>query len=733
MSDCLSDESRGRLLGLAHSRNHSGDWHALHDHLVAVGALAGDFATAFGANRAARQAGLWHDIGKATSTFREYLIKQDAKPDATERGSVGHKMAGAVLAARNNRADLAFVIAGHHGGLHDFSKLQGHLATSAEDPLVAEALQAAELVDCLTYPTAGTPWVREKSASARRRQDIEIRMLFSALVDADFLDTESHFSAERATIRGVMNRSDPDRLSRSFGESRDRTLAGRKADRVASDRTDLFDQLLAKASLAPGIYTLTAPTGSGKTLSSLAFAIEHARANGLRRIVLAAPFVSITEQSASVYRQALGDDVVLEHHSSVEERDDESFSSGAYARRLAAENWDASVVVTTTVRLLESLFSNRTGACRKLHRLAQSVILIDESQSIPFGLLDASFDMLRTLVEVYGASVVLITATQPPFALLPSAEDAQLHELIDDADEWFERFRRVTIEPHIDPMSWEAVADLVAREAGLNNGQCIVVVNTINDAATLSGNLSGLPGLTHLSTRLCPTHRRTVLADVRRRLARGEPCILVSTQVVEAGVDVSFPVGLRAIGPAPAIAQVAGRVNRHGDTDEARLIVFNPEAGKTPPGDYAIGSRLTLSMFAEGVDVLSKAGIDSYYHRLIDAMGKLVDERDIQRKRQNLEFEQVAERYRLITDDTVGVVVGWPGSADAIDDARRAKGRHAMRLLQPFTVNLRRSLYNDAKALGLVRPIIGVDLAEEWSGSYDPILGLQVGSVDVCW
>ena len=397
------------------------------------------------------------------------------------------------------------------------------------------------------------------------------------------------------------------------------------------------------------------------------------------------------------------------------------------------ETWDAEVVVTTTVQLLDSLFSNRPAACRKLHRLARSVIVIDEAQSIPFGLLDPTLDVLRQLCERLGSSVVLSTATQPPFARLPSMSATTITELVDDPVAWSARFARVSVDYRRDPMDWDVLADLVTTEAAAHGDQCVVVLNTIDDASTVTRSLAGTSGLVYLSTRLCPAHRRRILGEVRRRLASGEGCVLVSTQVVEAGVDVSFPVGVRAIGPAIALAQVAGRVNRNGERERGRLVVVDPTEGHCPPGDYRLGRDIARDLLREGVDVLGEPGVREYYERLFINLNDNVDGKNIQAMRKALAFADVAAAYRVIDEESVSVLVDYGPSRAELDAARSMPARWAMRRLQPYLVSLRRKVADDLRNAGLIVPIRGFGLVERWSGQYDELLGLQTTTPSEEW
>jgi CRISPR-associated endonuclease/helicase Cas3 len=332
----------------------------------------------------------------------------------------------------------------------------------------------------------------------------------------------------------------------------------------------------------------------------MAFALRHALRNDQRRIVVAVPYLTITEQTAAVYREIFeraGDETspVLEHHSAAEFVDDDGFDRQSVVARLAAENWDSPIVVTTTVQLFESLFSNRRGHCRKLHRLAESVVILDEAQALPSSLLRPILDALRELSAHYRTTVVLSTATQPAFETIREFADVPATEIVPDAADVFAALRRVDFKWLTSaPLAWTEVAAELAREP-----QVLTIVNTKRDAWALLDALGGLEPL-HLSTSLCGAHRRAVLKEVRRRLAAGEACRLVSTQVVEAGVDLDFPVVWRAVAPLDGVIQGAGRCNRDGRLAAGRVAVFEPAEGSLPGGDYRLGTAETRKLAGAG-------------------------------------------------------------------------------------------------------------------------------------
>jgi CRISPR-associated endonuclease/helicase Cas3 len=498
-------------------------------------------------------------------------------------------------------------------------------------------------------------------------------------------------------------------------------------------RREIYDASLVAAEQPPGLFRLTVPTGGGKTRSALAFALRHAARHSLRRVVVAIPYLSITEQTADVYRSILGSTtedrpLVLEHHSNVvaEPRDDEDFRPTTVAARLAAENWDAPVVVTTTVQLFESLFSNRPSRCRRLHRLAGSVIILDEAQALPSHLLQPILDALKQLCAHYGATVVLSTATQPTFEAIPLFSETPAREIMPEPARLFAALRRVSYEFLTnEPMPWADVADLMRRDSLV-----LAIVNTKRAALDLLDALDD-PGALHLSTLLCGAHRRAVIGEVHRRLAAGEPCRLVSTQVVEAGVDLDFPLVLRALGPLDGIIQAAGRCNREGRLERGRVVVFRPAENRLPPGSYQTAAGITAGLLGrEGVDLDDPEVSRAYYRQLYESVD--TDRDRIQALRGRLEYPDVAERFRLVEDDTESIVVTTYGTsneqrrvADLLEQLRQGNSnqRTLRRRLQPHVVAVYARDARKYERQGFVAPVApGLG---EWLGRYDAVRGLS--------
>lgn len=709
---------------MAHSAGDGPRPQRLEDHLWGAARLAERFALVFGAGELGRLAGLWHDLGKTNPEFQEYL----AYPGKRKRGP-DHSSAGAVLAEESSVAPVAFAVAGHHGGLPAFAELRDErLPAKRSDAGVTGALDVAraswpEIVGAAAVAPELPDFLRD---GGEHTAELFIRMLYSCLVDADFLDTERHMALDKAEARAGERRREytPARLADVLDRAYAVEFGGLATSPVNRVRAAVHDACVAAAAQPPGFFTLTVPTGGGKTLSSLAFALRHAATHGLERVIVVIPYRSIIEQTAAVYRGLLGDAAVLEHHSGVEVRGDADTHSWA---DLAAENWDAPIVVTTTVQLFDSLFANRPAKCRKLHNIARSVLVLDEPQTLPAKLLDPVLDVVRELVAHYGVSAVLCSATQPAWQsreLKHALDDAR--ELAPDPMGLFETLKRVEYEIGCtEDWGWSRVAqEMIEAE------QCLAIVDTKADAMKLLDALDDSQTL-HVSTLLCGAHRLGVLEEVRARLRRGEPCRLVSTQVVEAGVDLDFPVVLRALGPLDRIVQAAGRCNREGKCASGRVVVFQPADGASPPGEYKTGTGVarTLLCASEPTDLHDAATYEKYFRRLYQ--GCDTDAKKVQAARARLDFPRVADLFGVIEDDSVPVVVDYRRGDEQVSEplalvdrvrSGRVDTRWALRRLQPFMVGVRRRDYERLREVGDIEEVLaGLGV---WRGRYDPVRGI---------
>ena len=715
----------------AHSANGQGERHLLVDHLRNVARLARSFAEPFGADDLAFLAGLWHDVGKADPIWQQRLI--EAESGKRSRIGIDHKCAGVLLAEEIDQWLIGLLIHAHHGGLKrpqaDYAPWLEEQRRLPGPEQAIEALHAAmpDLRD------SSAPSVPQHVQSDSFAAEMLIRMTYSALVDADSLDTEAHRLGSATQLRG-----DGRATLANLWQRYERFLAAELApvESVVNDvRREVHEACIAAAAQPRGVFRLTVPTGGGKTRSAMAFALRHGIEHGLRRVIVAVPFTTITQQTAAVYRGIFGNDrTVLEHHSAANEgagassNDDESFAPNAVWQRLAAENWDASIVVTTTVQLFESLFSNRRGKTQKLHNLAQSVIILDEAQALPPGLLSPILDGLSQLTQHYGATVVLSTATQPSFELIEEFRKIDALEIVPEHRHHFESLKRVQYEWRIDERSqWSDVAGWMREEIS-----ALAVVNTKRHALELLDALED-PEALHLSTLLCGAHRNEVLAEIRRRLSAKESCRVVSTQVVEAGVDLDFATVFRAEAPLDAIIQAAGRCNREGQLGQAggRVVIFRPPDDAIPPGVYRSGRDIArVVQQAPDFDPDNSETVGQYFE-LLFGLAVDSDSNEVQQSRKSLDFPAVAEKFRMIDQDTCDVIVIYPeedapkviSMVDALE-RRELPGREALRSLQPYTVSLLRREYERLTATGFIEPVSSLRDVGRWQGDYDKIRGI---------
>ena len=762
---------------LAHSASRSGRHDSVQSHLSDVAERAAGYAAPFGAHEEARLAGLLHDLGKYGDLFQRRLKGQ-------ERG-IDHWSAGAwraLDALRHEGIAAALAIQGHHLGLQQAQEdalrrlskealgrcpLSQGFRLSQADP---HDLLHRFAQDGLELPGPPASSVYEGLCGPAAAAMLDVRMLFSALVDADYIETEAHFAARTDDAQWYRRSGPPldaDDAQRVLLEHVEQLAqASTAATEINGLRTDLLQSSLSSATQHPGLYTLTAPTGAGKTLSMLAFALRHALTHGMRRLVVVIPYLTIIEQTVAVYRKALrpltqrhgSGEYVLENHSLAGVRDEGRLENDDRdPARLLAENWDAPIIVTTSVQFLQSLFANRPRPCRKLHRLANSVIMFDEVQTLPKKLAIPTLATLSRLVERYGATVVFSTATQPAFGHLGEpvkrlcAAGWRPREIVGSAPQLFQRARRTQVEwpsGHDERTSW---ADLAARLS--DRDQALVIVNLKRHALALLEELKdrSVESLFHLSTSMCPVHRRDALAEVNERLRDAAECRLVATQCVEAGVDIDFPVVHRAWGPLDAIAQAAGRCNRNGRAETGTVVVFHPESdGRLyPDGAYSQAAEVTRSLFnrlgADAMDIHNPRLFEEYYRELYEIAGldRSADD-ELTKAIETQDFAEVAALYRVIEQDAINVLVPYDHETfDTLAEEARERGltRDWIAKARPHTVGLFRPRRSDPVNDCLESICVAGSKAREASGDwfiytaqdhYDPNVGLRPPSAMDC-
>ena len=688
------------------------------EHLQAVAGTAARFGAKFGHEKVAHALGLSHDLAKADPRFQKYLRAcHTGKP--AER--CPHS-APSATAAKYLLGPFVFAILGHHGGMPD--KADALRMLDNADPPSVEAARA--LLEQLGPVPTITPPRRDKLGS-----EMLLRMCFSCLVDADYLDTEQHFDPARLEERGrypslatYLSALD-DHLSRFKGATGTVNLV----------RSEVLEACRVAATQPKGAFRLTVPTGGGKTLSGLAFALKHAETHGMDRVIFAIPYTSIIDQTTAIYGNAVGEENVLEHHSAIDVQGDENEQSERELRRRQnAENWDCPLVVTTTVQLFESLLHNKPSRCRKLHNIVNAVIILDEVQALPPKALGPVLDVLQELVSHYGCSVVFCTATQLDYSTVDGRLLTDAVQIVPDYPSHFEALKRVAYEVEKEP--WP-LPNLI--EALIDEPQVLAVFNTRKDALRVARALREQvrarggheDEVVHLSTLMCLHHRREVLDEVRRRLAADEPVRLISTQVVEAGVDIDFPIVYRDVGPLDRIVQVAGRCNREGNLDGlGRCVVFELEDAGRPQGPYRTAIDVTrpiLSRYGSSLD--SQEALAEYSRDLFSftETGSLTNANDraaVQKLRENFDFASVARTFRLIEDDTTPLIVEDYPKADvpALIASWDIRPGGWFRRVSPYTVNVFAHDLSRLQRDGWARAHDSG--AWIYSGPYDPTFGL---------
>lgn len=682
------------------------NWQKLSDHLNGVADLAERFANKFGAGQLVRLAGLLHDIGKYSSEFQ---LRLQGLPIRVDHSTVG---AQAAFSRYNKPLGylLAYIIAGHHSGIPNGGSV-------AEDASLECRLQRAGLPDAGAWRSE-ISFQTDKNSIRPRLTPINkhigitisfyIRMLYSCLVDADFLDTERYADILRFKQRGEWPA--PQVLQQRLYTYLDQKHAQAPANRINNLRGEILAQCHETATALTGLFTLTVPTGGGKTLSSLAFAIDHLICNDLDRIIYVIPYTSIIEQNANVFRNAIGPEAVLEHHSNFQpdSSKDEDAIELVSKIKLSAENWDVPLVVTTNVQFFESLFANRSSKCRKLHNITRSVIILDEAQMMPLEYLKPCLAALTELVVNYGSSVVLCTATQPALnRLLPPS--LPITEISKNVDKLYTAFRRVEVSFIGDKTDAQLVDELSRQR------QVLCIVNTRRHANTLYQQLRESNDIYHLSARMCPMHRTKKLEEIRQLLKDGAPCRLISTQLIEAGVDIDFPVVYRSIAGIDSIAQAAGRCNREGRSALGDTRVFVPEKHGLPGGWFSRCAEIAKMVLREFTDPLSLAAVHRYFEYLYCLDDEELDKKHIldllQENERTLRFpfEQISDEFKLIDSSMVSVIIPWDdNSKELIRELQFANYTVGIaRCLQPYTVQIYRYEFGELLRQRAIRTIAG--------------------------
>lgn len=713
------EEQVKKTVYYGHSRKDKpkSEWQLLLKHLTNTADLAEKFGADAGISELARTAALLHDIGKYSKEFQKRL---DGSGQKVDHATAGAKEIRNLFNKDQNQkyfSDLlAYCIAGHHTGLPDYGD---NTDVDGTGTLLAR-VEKKPLKDYSAYKTEIDTNALTLPAHVKLRPDKKqpgfsfaflTRMIFSALVDADFQETQTYMKDD-LTPRGGYESIE--HLCEKFNAYL------RKFDNPENEinkkRTETLKACIAQADSKQGFFKLTIPTGGGKTESSMAFALNHAVKHGLKRVIYVIPFTSIIEQNAAKFKESLGEENVLEHHSNFDwkkgsgtdsESADDETKDVLDKLKLASENWDIPIVVTTNVQFFESLFANKSSHCRKLHNIAKSVIIFDEAQMLPQNYLDPCMFAVKELVQNYGASAVFCTATQP--ALNQRLPDVEFTELAPDPQALFDFYKRV----QVTNIGKTPDAELIGKIQ--EHPQALCIVNTRKHAKGLFDQLKG-EGNFHLSTLMCPVHRKEALKTIRSLLSdKSKPiCRVISTQVMEAGIDVDFPIGFRALAGLDSIVQAAGRVNREMKRGVSDIFVFDPETphikrkpifieqgarvaesilrdyGDNPESELAIGKYFELLYSLQSKDGFDVKKIIAYFHKDTDEL--------------DFDFKKAADEFRMIENNTVAVVIPYNEEAKEILEQTR---HHPFpykfaRQLQMYTINIYEKEFEKIRSKGVI-------------------------------
>lgn len=738
------------------------EWQLLAEHLENVARLAEQLARLAAPesallHRLAHLSGMLHDYGKYTECFQQMIL--------SGKGRCPHAIYGALAAFNGNglvqrwTGPAVFAIAGHHAGLPGASTLGDRLAGKQQESKFQQ-IEAKRIWSRAIEDQPGIAQLFSKSPPLDNPIDADLftRMVFSCLVDADRLDT-----AKRLAVQAPLDaKLRLERLKKYVAELGSATKGSEIVKRV---RAEVQDACRQAASWPEQLLSLSVPTGGGKTLAAARFALERAVLHPAkyRRIVVVIPYLSIIEQNASIYRKVFGEGAILEHHSGAVDElkvktisqpgSSESFvylspegesdsDPSRSVRRPETENWDSPFIVTTSVRFFESLFSRHPSDLRRIHNLARSIIVLDEVQTLPIGMLAPILSVIEELSANWGCTFLMATATKPAFERAsaqtatndPRWQPGTVREIVPDAAALHSMLRRVNIEWRFEaPLPWPELT----REL-IQHPQVLCVLNLRDHAAHVYDVLSaeaqtrGVPqeSVIHLSNRMCANHRLATLVRIRQRLHNSLPCVLVSTQLIEAGVDLDFPVAYRALGPLDAIIQVAGRVDREGRlTAEAgrpagRLIVFLTEDGKTPPHSYRLATGITEAIAKiRDVQPDDLTAIERFFERYYAETDLGIDMLELRKK---LDFERLADCFEMISSRAKNVFVPYGEGADLIEKLRAAGSldMKLLRALQQYTVGLQPWEFEQARRQSLYEVVPGADLWACPVTAYDDQKGL---------
>lgn len=664
---------------IAHKRGESDNAEQLLlEHLKNVSELSEKFAKCLNLSDYAEIIGMLHDIGKYSNRFQERI-------NGNEKIKVDHSTCGSQEAFKMKLLMAAFCIAGHHGGIPDIGH-RGDIDT--DSTLTGRLNRNTENYSAWHNEVESSKFkpISEPFTNDRIPYTFILRFLFSCLVDADYLDTENFMS------NGAVSRDSGDELPFLLSLLNNHIEKWQNpSGKLNILRTQMLNECIEVGQKSSDkLFTLTVPTGGGKTISSMAFALNYAAKRRKKRIIYVIPYTSIIEQNAEVFRKIFGMKNILENHSNVDlnNLDDET----KIQMMLAAENWDSPIIVTTAVQFFESMFSNKPSKCRKIHNIADSVVIFDEAQMLPLDYLLPCATAIRQLAENYNSAVVLCTATQPNFQsilnLTGKKNELQLTEICKSAQNLTDDFRRV---------NFKYEDKLEDDEIALELKQCkqvLCIVNKKAHAQKIYSMIGESDENFHLSTYMYPAHRQRVLEKIRKRLDENKPCRVVSTSLIEAGVDIDFPTVYRAISGIDSILQAGGRCNRENKRNSSECIVhiFNTDEVLSYQQTNTDAAMEVIKKYGDKIylpEAIKMYFDNLYYYRDIDKTHKVFDKKGIINSLTNLEFESVAQKFKLIENDTKSLYICTEENKKEIDDLRHGNySKELFRNLQKYVVNL---------------------------------------------
>ncbi|MBU0995907.1 MAG: CRISPR-associated helicase Cas3' [Proteobacteria bacterium] len=701
------------------------EWQRLYDHLKEVSERAFQSAKKFRSEDWAWNAGWLHDMGKAADEFQAYLLREndidDSEYNGTDKGRINHSSAGAAYALDCFGPQMgliyAYLAAGHHAGLPDYystdtgtASLQNRLE-EGENNLIRIRSAADEFGKNTRRDIRLPPYVKKDNFN------LWVRMIFSCLVDADYLDTESFMTPLSSENRGGYQRL-PE-LKTLFDNHMTHMTKKDPEKPINVIRNYVLTACRNAAPQNSGLFSLSVPTGGGKTLSAMAFALDHAEKHGKDRIIYVIPYTSIIEQTAKILSDIFGAENIIEHHSNLDPEKE------TYRSRLASENWDAPVIVTTNVQFFESLYAAKPGRCRKLHNIINSVVILDEAQLLPPGLLEPCVNVINHLTRHFSVTLLLATATQPA---LPNLDNP--HEIIPDRAQLYEQLKRTkTIFPKDlnAPSTWEEIAENLKK-----HDQVLCVVNTRRGCYDLFRLMP--EGSIHLSALMCGEHRSAIIQKIKEDLKNGTPIRVISTQLVEAGVDIDFPVVYRALSGLDSIAQSGGRCNREGNLNKSGQLgevhVFIPPKpaprGLLRKGEDTTKELMSLSGFDSQQSDAFTRYFSLFYSRVNDTGSRFKEWLENEASPQvRVHFRTAAKEFNLIEDVSQPLFVKYGNSQIWMDELRRiGPTRNNVRKLQRYTVNVSKRDFEKMNSEGMVEELWPGFWA--WLGPYDSCHGLDL-------